>query len=46
MKKILVVALSVALLFINNCVRNKFELEAIKQKNEQVKQTIDELQKI
>lgn len=45
MKKILTVALSVALLLSTTACRTNSELEAIKQKNEQLKQTIDELQK-
>ena len=45
MKKILVVALSVALLLSTTACGTNSELEAIKQKNEQLKQTIDELQK-
>ena len=45
MKKILTVALSVALLLSTTACGTNSELEAIKQKNEQLKQTIDELQK-
>ena len=45
MKKILVVALSVAILLSTTACGTNSELEAIKQKNEQLKQTIDELQK-
>ena len=45
MKKILVVAVSVALLLSTTACGPNSELEALKQKNEQYKQTIDELQK-
>ena len=45
MKKILVVALSVALLLSTTACGTNYELEAKKQKNEQLKQTIDELKK-
>ena len=45
MKKILVVALSVALLLSTTACGTNSELEAKKQKNEQLKQTIDELKK-
>ena len=45
MKKLLVVALSVALLLSTTACGTNSELEAKKQKNEQLKQTIDELKK-
>lgn len=45
MKKILTVALSVALLLSTTACGTNSELEALKQANEQLKQTIDELQK-
>ena len=43
MKKLLVVALSVALLLSTTACGTNSELEAKKQKNEQLKQTIDKL---
>lgn len=45
MKKLLTVALSVALLLSTTACGTNSELEAKKQKNEQLKQTIDELKK-